>query len=220
MAEKAETKEKKTKAKAPKEAKKAEPQKSVKGFYHYIKRAWKKPSEEFIADRRKKMIDWRAGDRVAKLEKPSRLDKARALGYKAKKGIVVYRVTLPRGGRAKARPTTKRRSKRFSVMKILRMNYRWVAEQRAQTHHRNLEVLNSYPIGKCGRFYFFEVIMVDPNMPEIKSDKDLNWICRPENRNRTSRGLTSAAKKSRGMRTKSHNLKVRPSLRSWGRKGR
>jgi len=202
-----------------KEPKKAEAQKSVKGFYHYIAQAWKKPSEDFIVERRKRMIDWRASDRVIQVEKPLRLDKARKLGYKAKKGFVVYRVTLPRGGRAKVRPTTKRRSKRFSVMKILRMNYRWVAEQRAQKHHVNLEVLNSYPLGKDGRFYFFEVIMVDPNMPEIKSDPDINWICRPENRKRAFRGLTSAAKKSRGLRRKSHNLKVRPSIRAWGRRG-
>lgn len=200
-------------------AKKA-PQKSVKGFYKFISDAWKHPSEEFIKERRKKMIDWREGDRVAKVEKPLRLDRARALGYKAKKGFVVFRVTLERGGRSKPRPTTKRRSKRFSVKKVLRMNYQWVAERRVQKKHPSLEILNSYKLGKDGKFYFFEVIAVDPQMPEIKNDPTINWICNPKNRKRAFRGLTSSARKARGLRYKGHERKVRPSLRAWGRQGR
>ena len=100
------------------------------------------------------------------------------------------------------------------------MSYQWVAEMRAQKHHDNLEVLNSYNIGKDGKYYFYEVILVDPSKPEIKSDKELSWICNIQNRNRAVRGLTSAAKKSRGLTSKSRNLKVRPSLRAWGRKGK
>jgi large subunit ribosomal protein L15e len=46
--------------------------------------------------------------------------------------------------------------------------------------------------------YFYEVILVDPSKPEIKSDKNLNWIS--ENKKRPARGLTSAAIKSRGLR--------------------
>jgi large subunit ribosomal protein L15e len=207
---------KETKAKEKKVAPKA----SVKGFYHYIKQAWKKPTAEHITEVRKKMIDWRASDRITKIEKPTRLDRARVLGYKAKQGIYVFRVTLERGGRAKARPTTKRRSKRFGVMKILRMNYQWVAEQRVQRKHMNLEVLSSYLLGQDGQHAFFEVIAVDPHAPQIKSDKTLNWICKPENRNRALRGLTSSARKSRGLRVHSRRLKVRPSLRAWNRQGR
>ena len=100
------------------------------------------------------------------------------------------------------------------------MSYQWVAEQRAQKKFPNLEVLNSYQIGKGGMHYFFEVILVDPERPEITNDSTINWICRKENRGRVYRGLTSAAKKSRGLRNKSRNLKVRPSLRAWNRLGK
>jgi ribosomal protein L15E len=31
------------------------------------------------------------------------------------------------------------------------MNYRWVAEMRAERNYPNLEVLNSYPIGQDGK---------------------------------------------------------------------
>lgn len=196
------------------------PEKSVKGFYHYLNKAWRKPSEELTEEIRKEMIGWRAGARITKLEKPTRLDRARALGYKAKKGILVFRVTLPRGGRKNTRPSAKRRSKRFNIKKALKMNYQWVAEQRLQKAYSNLEILNSYQLAKDGKFYFFEVIAIDPERPEIKNDKTLNWICKPENRNRTLRGLTSAGKKARGLLHKTRNLKVRPSARSWDRKGR
>ena len=100
------------------------------------------------------------------------------------------------------------------------MNYRWVAEQRAQKKFKNLEVLNSYKLGKDGKHYFFEIILVDPNRPEIKNDPKLKWITSSKNKKRALRGLTSAAKKSRGLRKKSHELKVRPSLRAHRRRGK
>jgi large subunit ribosomal protein L15e len=213
-------KENKTETKQNKEKANKEPQKSAHGFYHYLKEAWKHPTQEQEAEQRQKLISWREGDRITKLEKPTRLDRARNLGYKAKKGFIVYRVVIERGGRHKARPTTKRRSKRFNIKKMLRMNYRWVAEQRVQRKHQNLEVLNSYLVGQDGKYFFFEVIMVDRNAPEIKADKNLNWITMPANKFRAYRGLTSAGRKSRGLFNRQRNLKVRPSLRSWNRQGR
>ena len=100
------------------------------------------------------------------------------------------------------------------------MSYRWVAEIRAEKTYPNLEVLNSYLIGKDGKHYFFEVIMVDPSKPEIQSDRTIKWIASKKNANRAQRGLTSAAKKSRGLTSKSHSLKVRPSQRAWNRQGK
>ena len=100
------------------------------------------------------------------------------------------------------------------------MNYRWIAEQRVARKFTNLEVLNSYQIGKDGVNYFFEVILVDPEMPEIKTDKNMAWITKAGNRGRPFRGLTSAGKKSRGLRNKSTQLKVRPSLRANQRRGK
>jgi large subunit ribosomal protein L15e len=134
------------------------------------------------------------------VEKPLRLDKARALGYKAKKGFVVIRVRLMRGGHRRSRPNKGRRGKRLHTRKNLMMNYQWIAEQRAAKKFTNLEVLNSYQIGKDGVHYFYEVILVDPERPEIKNDKTISWIARPENKGRVFHGLTSSARKSRGFR--------------------
>lgn len=191
----------------------------VKGLYHYLKEAWKKPTREMLQSR---LIEWRGGKSIEKVDKPLRLDRARALGYKAKKGFVILRVKLKRGGRRRKRAGVKGRKsgRKQTIRKTLKMNYRWVAEIRAARKYRNLEVLNSYWIGKDGKYYFFEVIMVDPNRAEIKNDQVINWIVNRKNKKRAERGLTSAAKKSRGLISKSHKLKVRPSLRAWRRKGK
>jgi large subunit ribosomal protein L15e len=189
----------------------------TKNAYHYIKQIWKKPTREMLQPL---MIQWRAGKSFVHVEKPLRLDKARMLGYKAKKGFVVIRVRVKRGGRQRPRHTHGRKSRKQYVRKILKMNYQWVAEIRAEKKYPNLEVLSSYLLTKDGKYGFYEVIMVDPTRPEIKSDRVINWICKTANHNRAQRGLTSAAKKSRGLRSKSPTLKVRPSQRAWERQGK
>jgi large subunit ribosomal protein L15e len=181
------------------------------GMYHYVKQAWKKPNLTILRER---MIEWRKSESQVKVEKPLRLDKARALGYKAKKGFVVIRIRLKRGGHKRQRPNKGRRGKRMHTRKNLKMNYKWIAEQRVQNKYQNLEVLNSYLLGKDGIYAFYEVICVDPERPEIKNDKTMNWITKGSNRNRVLRGLTSTAKKSRGLRSKNPMNKSRPSVRA------
>ncbi|MBU2612749.1 MAG: 50S ribosomal protein L15e [Nanoarchaeota archaeon] len=187
------------------------------GLYHYLREAWKKPDTKTLRER---MTEWRAGNVFTKVEKPLRLDRARGLGYKDKKGFVVIRVRIRRGGHKRPRPNKGRRSKRLHTNKNLKMSYKWIAEQRVSKKFTNLEVLNSYNIGKDGMHYFFEVICVDPTKPEIKNDKTINWISKKENKNRPERGLTSAGKKSRGLRNKSPTSKVRPSVRAGKGRGK
>lgn len=210
-------KESKEKSQIKEKSKEKQVSKSVKGMYHYLSQAWKKMEDNRL---RELMVGWRAGKRLTKIPKPTRLDRARAVGYKAKKGFVVIRAVIKRGGRRRTVPNKKRMTKKQGVKKVLKMNYQWVAEQRCQKRYTNLNVLNSYMVGQDGKYYVYEVIMVDPERPEIKNDPTINWICRSDNKKRAFRGLTSAAKKSRGLRHKSHNLKIRPSLRSWNRKGK
>ena len=189
----------------------------AKGLYQHLRNAWKKPDKKTLRER---MIEWRKSEVFTKVEKPLRLDRARNLGYKAKKGFVIIRIRLKRGGHKRPRPNKGRRTKRLTPRKTLKMSYKWIAEQRVGNKYKNLEILNSYQIGKDGIHYFFEVICVDPSKPEIKSDKQLSWITKPGNKKRVQRGLTSAAKKSRGLRDKSPTSKVRPSVRAGKRRGK
>ena len=126
----------------------------VKGLSYYLREAWKKPSAEM----KKRLIEWRKSNAIERVEKPLRLDRARALGYKAKPGFVVVRARVMRGGRKRPKRKGGRRSKRQTIRKVLSMNYRGVAEQRAGRKYKNLEVLNSYWIGQDGEYAFFEVI--------------------------------------------------------------
>ncbi|MFH1803113.1 MAG: 50S ribosomal protein L15e [archaeon] len=190
----------------------------VKGLMHYIKQAWKKPEKK---EQRERMVEWRASDAIVKVEKPLRLDRARALGYKAKRGFIVLRVRVNRGGRKRERAGVKgRKTTKQTNRKVLKMSYQWVCEIRAARKYPSLEVLNSYNIGKDGKHYFYEVIMVDPSKPEIKKDRTTKWIASDKNRKRAERGLTSAAKKSRGLSSKSPKQKNRPSQRARSRQGK
>ncbi len=180
----------------------------VEGMYHYIAKAWKRPYDGDMKQLMKlKLIQWRREPAIVRVEKPTRLDRARALGYKAKLGFVVVRVRVRKGGLRKPRPNKGRRPKRmgiygFAPAKSLRL----IAEERAARKYPNLEVLNSYYVGEDGQYKWFEVILVDPHHPAIKNDPDINWICEKQHRRRVFRGLTSAGKKMRGLR-KSRGLK-------------
>jgi large subunit ribosomal protein L15e len=187
------------------------------GLSKYLREAWKKPDVKILRER---MIEWRKGNAIVRVERPLRLDRARALGYKAKKGVTIVRVRLRRGGHKRTRPNKARRTKRLHIRKNLRLNYKEIAEQRVARKFKNMEVLNSYWIGKDGMHYFYEVILVDRAAPEIKRDKQLGFVAKPASRGRAFRAQTSTAKKARGLRNSPVKApKVRPSLRANRRRG-
>ena len=189
----------------------------TKGLYYYLRQAWKKPDADTL---RQRMVEWRKGNVFTKVEKPLRLDRARALGYKDKKGFVIIRIRVNRGGHKRPRPNKGRRSKRMHTRKNLKMSYKWIAEQRVSKKFTNLEVLNSYQIGKDGQHYFYEVICLDPQKPEIRNNKETAFITKKTNQSRPERGITSAGKKSRGLRNKHPTSKVRPSVNAGNSRGK
>lgn len=185
--------------------------------YKHIAEAWSKPEESFVDElMHQRLIEWRRQPAIIRVEKPTRLDRARKLGYKAKQGFITVRVRVRRGGLRKQRPKAGRRPKRMGVKKYKpAKSLRLIAEERAARKFPNLEALNSYWVGEDGRSKWFEVIMVDPNHPVIKADKDINWICQKQHRRRVFRGLTSAGKKIRSLRRKGRGAeKVRPSKKA------
>jgi large subunit ribosomal protein L15e len=164
---------------------------------------------------RQRLIEWRKQPTIIRIENPTRIDRARKLGYKAKQGFVVARARVRRGGLRKQRPKAGRRPKRMGVAKFKPgKSLRLMAEERTGKKFPNLEVLNSYWVGEDGRSKWFEVIMVDPNHPVIKTDKDVNWIIEKQHHRRVFRSLTSAGKKVRSLRRKGRGAeKFRPSKR-------
>ena len=189
--------------------------------YKYIAQEWAKPEESFVDElMRQRLIQWRKQPSTLRIENPTRLDRARKLGYKAKQGVVVARTKVRRGGLRKVRPRSGRRPKRMGVAKFKpAKSIRLIAEERTAKKFPNLEVLNSYWVGEDGRHKWFEVILVDPNAPTIKTDKDLKWIAEKQHTNRVFLSLTSAGKNIRGLHHKGlGSEKVRPSRRRGARK--
>lgn len=188
------------------------------GAYRFISELWRKKQSDvmrFLS--RVRCWELRHLPAVHRASRPTRPDKARMLGYKAKQGFVIYRVRVRRGDRRRAahRGIVNRKPRNQWILGMKRSrNLRSVAEVRAGARCMNLRVLNSYPIGEDGTFKFFEVIMVDPAHPAIRRDPRINWICKPVMKRRECRGLTAAGRKYRGLNGKGHrHNKQRPSRR-------
>ena len=131
---------------------------------------WKENSPEL----RDRVVSWRKQDAVTRIEKPSRILRARRLGYKAKQGIIVVRMRVGTGGMRKKRPTGGRRPKHLGVTRIkAAVNMRQVAERRVLERYPNMSLLGSYFIYKDGMHYWYEVILADASHPRIKKDKEL-----------------------------------------------
>lgn len=191
------------------------------GMYQEIRELWKQPKANLGELYKQRLIAWRKEDVLTQIKRPTRLDRARSLGYKAKKGITILRVRVKRGGRKREARKHGRRSKTMRRKKIVGMSYQWISEQKAQRKYKNLEVLNSYFVGKDGVHSWYEIILVDPFRPEIKSDKNLNWICYRKHTNRVLRGRTSAGQRSRGLHSKGMGTeKIRPSRRANDRRSK
>ncbi len=135
---------------------------------------WLKMWKENSTILRDKAVLWRKQNAVIRLEKPSRIQKARRLGYKAKQGIIVIRMRVGTGGMRKKRPRGGRRPKHLGVTRIKAdVPMKQVAERRVLVKYPNMSLLGSYFLYKDGFHYWFEVILADPSHPRISKDKEL-----------------------------------------------
>ena len=131
---------------------------------------WKNNSTEL----REKAVIWRKQNAVTRVDKPSRITRARRLGYKAKQGITVVRMRVGTGGMRKQRPRGGRRPKHLGVTRIkAAVSMKQVAERRVLERHPNMKLLGSYFLYKDGMHYWFEIILADPSHPSIIKDKEL-----------------------------------------------
>jgi len=179
-------------------------------LYKYLRELWKKPTVNMSESYRKFLITIRKQGSSEKIEKPTRLDRARSLGYKAKKGFILVRERIPKGASKRNKRHLGVKHSSMRRLKVVAQSNQVIAERRANKRYPNLEVLNSYWVAEDGHYIWYEVIMVDPFAPTIINDPKLNHLLL--HRGRVNRGLTSAAKKSRGLLHKGKGTeKLRPS---------
>lgn len=169
------------------------------GYMKYMRQLWQSPQMKEILKER--LIKWRREQpAILRIERATRLDRAHALGYKAKQGYVLARVRIGKGTSKREKPSGGRKPGKAGQTSITPgQNLQHIAEMRVARVFPNLEVLNSYYVAEDGRDIWYEVILVDPHHSAIKNDQKINWICEPQNRGRVFRGLTSAGKKHRAL---------------------
>ncbi|OIV92782.1 hypothetical protein TanjilG_00916 [Lupinus angustifolius] len=191
--------------------------------YKYVSELWRKKQSDVMRFlQRVRCWEYRQQPSIVRLTRPTRPDKARRLGYKAKQGYVVYRVRVRRGGRKRPVPKGivygKPTNQGVTQLKFQRSK-RSVAEERAGRKLGGLRVLNSYWVNEDSTYKYFEIILVDVAHAAIRNDPRINWLVNPVHKHRELRGLTSAGKSNRGLRGKGHRYhKNRPSRRAtWKR---
>ena len=189
------------------------------GAYKYLEEVWKKKQSDVMRFLlRVRAWEYRQMSAVHRVSRPTRPDKARRLGYKAKQGFVVYRVRIRRGGRkrpfAKGIIHGKPKHQGVNQYKFAR-NLRSVAEERVGRKLGGLRVLNSYWVNCDAAYKWYEVILVDPFHKAIRRDPRINWITRPTMKHRELQGKTAAGRHGRGLTRKSRGQQmIRPSIRA------
>jgi large subunit ribosomal protein L15e len=194
------------------------------GAYKYLEELWKKKQSDLIRFvLRVRCWEYRQLPMIHRCTRPSRLDKARRLGYKRTQGYVIYRIRIRRGGRKrnvrKGKVFGKPRNHGIRKLKKTQ-THKALAEMRVGRKCANLRVLSSYWVGQDASYKFYEVILVDPEHNAIRRNPQINWIVSSKHNHREQRGLTATGKKSRGMQGKGHfATKARPSRRAnWKRR--
>ena len=128
----------------------------------HISKTWRmiRSSPEYKRYLTLKRVEWRKGKTVERMEKPTRLDKAHGVGYKAKQGYIVVRVRVTKGGLSKIPPKLGRRQKRTGITKIKRgKSAKKIAEERVKKKFRNLNVTGSYYLGEDGKYIWYELVL-------------------------------------------------------------
>ena len=140
-------------------------------MYVQIAKTWQQVLHEKGGDMRARAVELRRQPAMLRVERPWRLDRARAIGYKAKEGVIVVRMRVSRGGMRKKRPVSGRRSKHMGVLKIKSaVSSQEVAERRAGERHPNMKVLGSYPVWQDGNHAWYECVLIDPQHPAVRAD--------------------------------------------------
>ncbi|MFA6073821.1 MAG: 50S ribosomal protein L15e [Candidatus Woesearchaeota archaeon] len=183
------------------------------GYIKYVRATWRKQEEEISGLMRQRRIDWKNEPATLRIEHPTRIDRARALGFKAKQGFLVVRQRVSRGGRQRPDIKGGRKTSNSGQRKYVSKNYQQIAEEKASKKFVNCEVLNSYYVTQNGQYAWYEVLLVERDNPQVYLNQNTAWA--HDTKNRALRGLTSAARRARGLNKKGFGSeKTRPSKRA------
>ncbi len=117
----------------------------------------------YKSEERKKEIlqEARDGPIVERIENPTKITRAKAVGYKAKQGYIVVRVRVSKGDFRRPRPNHARRPSKSGLYYKLAISKEGIARSRALKIFKNMEVVGSYFLIEDGKNKWFEIIMAD-----------------------------------------------------------
>ena len=120
----------------------------------------------------------RSQENYKKVEKPTRPFRARTLGYKCKPYMTLIRAKIQRGGIEPQVPSKGRSPSNIARHKSRKISLLKILAQRVSRRHRNLNLLNYYPIAKDGIYLYAEFIFYQPKMfkDQLKTDKEKNCL--------------------------------------------
>jgi len=167
------------------------------GANKYIRETLIKQYKERSPEYKQKLAEWAKQANVTKVAKPSNLPRARALGYKAKDGIMVARAFVRKGTRKRRTVGGGRKPSKSARFISRHKSLQLIAEERVSKKFSNYEVLNSYFVGETGTDRFYEVILVSKQSPTISVSKAYAPIA--QQNGRAHRGLTPSGRKVRGL---------------------
>ena len=115
------------------------------GYYKYASENYDQPKEKLDELWQQRLVEWRDEGAVEKIDNPTRIPKARRLGYKSKNGLTMVRAKVNKGGTKRPRLDAGRKPKNAGQSKYSRKKSKQViTEERVSKKFSNLEVLDSY----------------------------------------------------------------------------
>lgn len=181
-------------------------------MYEHVHELWKRPKKNLGYLWKSRITKWREENTVTRVEHPTRIDRARSIGYKAKQGFAVARVCVKKGSRKRPKVAGGRIPKHAGRFFSPGKSKQRIAEEKAASKFTNMEVLGSYYVGEDGEYKWFECVLVDPAHPSVLADRERRWIADPQHKRRVFRGLTPAGRRGRGLINKGLGAeKLRPS---------
>ncbi len=178
------------------------------GYLKYLEKNLREGTYDTALKQR--LVEWRKQTTIVKAAYPTNPRKAKLYGYRAKQGFVIARVRIGKGMSKRERPSGGRRPAASGQVKYTpKQSQKWICEQRASRRFPGLEVIGSYYVAEDGQRVWYEIILINPFDPSVKSVKELKL---PKGRGWVWRGLTPAGRRSRGLRKKGRGTEhTRPS---------
>ncbi len=127
----------------------------------YMAKLWKSPAKNLGEIQKHRLVEWRKEAVVTRIEKPTRINRARSLGYKAKQGFCIARVRVGKGMRKRPKPSGGRGPKKAGRFFPPGKSKQAIGEEKVARKFPNMEVLASYYVGEDGNFKWYEAVLVD-----------------------------------------------------------